>query len=480
MKRVFLLLIFVFAIAAFASTKDNIVNSDEVQGQIKLLEKWITENMNYYHIPGMVVGVVYDQDLVWAQPFGVADLKSGEAMHSGHLFRIASISKTFTSIAIMQLRDAGQLRLDDPVKKYLKWFDIQNEYEHAPPVTLRQILTHTSGLPREAAFPYWTDHEFPTLEQIIETLPDQKMIYEPQTKWKYSNLAMALLGEIVAEVSGMPYENYIKRYILQPLQMKSTRVQLSESDKEKLATGYLRHRPGHEREVAPFTDSKGITAAANLTSGVDDLAKYIALQFRYENTQNDPVLRGSTLREMHRVHWLRPGWSSGWGLGFSISKSGDHVFVGHGGWVAGYRSQILFVPEEKIGVIVLINTEDFSPYKIAKKTFDLLADPISKATATEKEAPVFKAEWEKYVGKYMDTSYWETDVIIKNEKLYLYGCSYPPSDDPENSLTQLFYIAPHTFRMSGENGNGEKVVFKMDGDRVKQIKIGENFVYPVE
>jgi len=454
-----------------------IKESSKVKSKISLLETWIEETMNYYHIPGIALGIVYDQELIYSKGFGLSDLKSNKPVSDKTLFRIASISKLFMSTAIMQLRDEGKLQLDEPIKKYLKWFQIKNSFQDGPEVTIRQILTHSSGLPREAAFPYWTDHIFPTREQIIKTLPYQEMIFEPETKWKYSNLGISLLGEIIAEVSGISYGNYVEEFILKPLSMKDTRIQLNEKDKDKLALGYLRYFPDKEREIAPFTDSKGITAAANLSSNVVDLAKFISFQFVDLNS----VLKRSTRREMHRVHWLRPSWESGWGLGFSISKTTDRVLVGHGGWVAGYRTQILFSPKEKVGIIVLMNTEDYSPFKIAKRVMNMVAPTILDAVLKEEKPIAYQPFWENYVGKYSDTSYWDTDVIIQNKRLYLYGYSLPPSEDPVSNLTELTYEGQsNTFRMPGEGGNGEKVVFEMENDKVKWIKIGENFVYPKE
>ncbi|MCK5738875.1 beta-lactamase family protein, partial [bacterium] len=200
----------------------------EAATQLTLLEKWVDETMRYYHIPGVSVGIVQDQELVWSKGFGLANIADAEPMRPAHLFRIASISKLFTSTAIMQLRDAGRVSLEDPIRKYLPWFEIQNEFEGTPEITIRHLLTHTSGLPREAAFPYWTDHVFPTTEQIKTTLPTQKMKYAPDTHFQYSNLGMALLGHVVATASGEAYAAYVENHIFKPLKMQDSQVLISE------------------------------------------------------------------------------------------------------------------------------------------------------------------------------------------------------------------------------------------------------------
>src|SRR3989442_8254857 len=202
---------------------------------------------------------------MWAKGFGYSDVDKKTPATPSTIYRMASVTKLLTATAMMQLRDHGQLGLDDPVAKYLPWFQIRNRYPDALPITIRHLLTHTSGLPRDAAFPYWMDNNFPTREQIMETLPNQEATFAPETKWKYSNLALSLAGEIVSVVSGEPYEHYVHTHILQPLGMQSSSIVLPEEHKSRLAVGYGRRIPDGNREVRPFMDCKGIAPAANLS-----------------------------------------------------------------------------------------------------------------------------------------------------------------------------------------------------------------------
>ncbi len=480
-KKIWIVLFFVQIYSSVWSQSTQISDHHKVAADIKLLETWIKAQMEYYGLPGLSVGIVYDQDLIWSKGFGYATVEKKVPATPQTVYRIASITKLFTCTAIMQLRDQNKLKLDDPIAKYLPWFKIKNRFPDAPAITIRQLMTHTSGLPREAAFPYWTDHEFPTIEKIIATLPKQETIYPSATKLKYSNLGIALLGQIIVKVSGEAYETYIKNHILKPLNMSNTSVNLTDEHKERLATGYGRRLPDGTRKIMPFIDAKGLTPAANMSSTVEDLAKFISLQFRDGALGNDQILKGSTLREMQRIHWLQPNWKNGWGLGFSISHRDDKSFVGHGGWVAGFRTQITFCPDEKIGVIVMTNTEDCSPSFFANHIYDLVAPTIKKAVAMLKKVVEFNPEWKRYVGKYSDPTDWEYEVMILNKELVLYGFDYPPEDNPTASIIQLTPEGEHTFRMTGENGNGELFVFEMGSDgKVKQIKMGENYIYPVK
>ncbi len=174
----------------------------DVASNIELLSAWIEAQMAHRAEPGLSIGIVHDQELVWAHGFGHADLENRVAATADTRYRIASVTKLFTATAILILRDAGTLQLDDPVDRHLPWFDIRQRYPDAPPMTVRHLLTHTAGLPREAAFPYWTDDSFPTRDQVREALARQETAYPTETRWKYSNLALALAGEIVAAASG--------------------------------------------------------------------------------------------------------------------------------------------------------------------------------------------------------------------------------------------------------------------------------------
>ncbi|MFH0778113.1 MAG: serine hydrolase domain-containing protein, partial [Candidatus Eisenbacteria bacterium] len=270
-----------FAAASFASeppagSKDStlsgarisLLENPDVSSNIKLLESWIEAQMVHRKIPGMSVGIVYDQELIYARGFGFSDVERKVPADPRTVYRIASITKTFTATAIMQLRDEGKLSLDDPVKKFLPWFRIKSRFADAPEVTIRHLLTHTSGLPRESAFPYWTDHKFPTREEMIEALQNQEAVFPPETRIKYSNLALAVAGEVVFAVSGTSYEEYVRKNILIPLGMKNTSVRLDEGQMGKLATPYSRLLPDGTHKVMHVTDSKGISPAANMSSNV--------------------------------------------------------------------------------------------------------------------------------------------------------------------------------------------------------------------
>ncbi len=471
--------LFVISSLSVLSQPASVIQDGKVASNIHILESWIRAQMDYHNLPGISIGIIYDQELIYAKGFGYSNLEDKTPATTQTLYRIASISKTFTATAIMQLRDEGKLRLDDPIEMFLPGFNIKNPFPDTQEITVFQLITHTSGLPRNAGFPYWTDRKFPTMKQILEALPEQEMIYPPGTQYKYSNLGIALLGEIVSVASGIPYEKYITENILKPLDMAGSSVFLTEKDKEKLTVPYSHRFPDGSRRIMPFTDAKGIAPAANITSNIEDMSKYISLQFQKGRKGGNQILDSHTLEDMQRIHWLNTSWVSGYGLGFRVWKQGNNTVVGHGGWVAGNRSQISFIPKEKIGVVVLTNADDASPAFFARKILELMMPVIKNAVSPE--VPVVKADsyWKKFVGIYTDPSWFDTEVMIYNNQLVMNSYSIPPEDTPDSEIKVLTPVGVNTFRMSGPNGNGELVVFEMDkNDKVIRIGVGENYIFP--
>ncbi len=476
MKKALSVMINALLLVSTVSAQVNISNHPEVIGNIRLLEAWIQSQMAYRGLPGMSVGIVYDHELIWTKGFGYADLAKKTPATPATIYRMASVTKTFTATAIMQLRDAGKVSLDDPVAKHLPWFTIKNPFADAPAITIRHLLTHTSGLPREAAYPYWTDNRFPSIEQIKETLPNQEAVFPPETQWKYSNLALGLVGEIVAKVSGEPYDVYVRKHVLEPLGMNHSTVLFPLEDPTGLAIPYGRRMPDGKREIRPEMDCKGISPAANLSSSVEDLARYVAFQMSDGKVDGKLILKASTLQEMHRIQWLQPDWKSGWGIGFAINRTDNRTIVGHGGALGGYRTQISFCPEEKIGVIVLTNADDGNPGFYVERILSLLAPAVKKVMAP---APVVKKadpDWDNFIGTYRDP-WGDMEIVIVNGELVMMD---PTADDPMESLLKLVPAGKNRFKIAAEKFNygeiGESVTFELGADgKAVRMKVGENY-----
>jgi CubicO group peptidase (beta-lactamase class C family) len=477
-RRIGILLTALAFLAAALPASAGLAEKPGVADAIALLDLWIEEQRAYRELPGLAVGVVVDQELIWARGYGVRDLETGEPVTPETVFRLGSITKLFTSVAVMQLRDRGLLRLDDPVVRHLPWFSVQSDFQGEPEITVRHLLTHTAGLTREAAFPYWTTHEFPSREEIAAALPEQSAVFPPATTYKYSNLGMALLGEIVAAVSGEPWADYVGKHVLGPLGMTSSSGAPGDELFSGMTTAYLRRRADGSRAVAAYYETRGLAPAANLVSTVEDLARFAALQLRDGATaEGAQILRASTVREMHRPHWVDADWEGGRGLGFAVSRRGGKTLVGHGGWVAGHRSHLLVSPGEKLAVLVMTNADDGSPTFFSYRIYDALAPAVAAATAPPPVVKQADPAWQRFVGVYADPWGWEYRVMVLDGQLVIYEHAYPPEDEPDGGLTRLEPAGDNRFRMD----DGEHVVFELDADgKVERVRRRYDYIYPVE
>ena len=456
MKRILLCLS--FGLSAIISKGQQSVPGDLAQA-IRFADIWLEAQREYDHLPGISVGIVKDQQLIWSKAYGMADLSKNVPCEPNTIYSICSISKLFTSIAIMQLYDAGKLRLDDSVSMLLPGFNIKQQFPGSGPITVRSLLTHSSGLPRESDYPYWTgpDYPFPTQPLVVDKLGKQQTLYPAATYFQYSNLGMTLLGEIVAKVSGKPYDFYVEENILKPLRLSSTHPYLPANQwGGKFATGYGAIKRDGTRDVIPLFDARGIAAAAGYSSNVEDLAHFASWQFRLQKNGGKEILKASTLKEMQRVHWVDPDWKTHWGLGFSISQQDGKTTFGHGGSCPGYRTTLLIDPQEKLAFVVLINAGT-SPEKYANGIRNILL----MAKAKEKVSKADSLALESYAGRYNSQPFGSEGYIFPWQgKLAWIGL---PNERPTEGITYLKRIQGDTFRRVRDDETlGEEVIFEKD------------------
>jgi CubicO group peptidase (beta-lactamase class C family) len=449
----------------FAEEKEpqQIISHPEVQGALKIIDAWLDGFQVFESVPGLSVAIVLDQEVMYRESYGYANLEKKVKADANTLYSICSISKLFTSIGIMQLRDAGKLRLDDPLQKHLSWFDIQQVHKGSGPITIEGLLTHSSGLPRESDFPYWggPDFPFPTRQQMISKLDDQETLYPARQLFQYSNLGLALAGEIVSACSDQEYTAYVSEKILDPLEMNDTRPFFpKELHGKQMAIGYTGFDRSQEREpVKPF-NTRGISPAAGFTSSVNDLIKFVKWQFKLLSGGGHDVLDSNTLREMHRVHWVDPDWKTTWGLGFIVSRAEDKTVVGHDGACPGYRTSVQMIPKEKLAVIVLSNASDTKVDVITKGMFGIIGGALLKTDVPPKESP---PDFSIYEGNY-ELKPWGGEMAIRQwgDHLALIGL---PTDDPSEEITKLKHVADHEFvKLTKEDEPRESVVFQIGLD----------------
>ncbi len=450
-----------------------------VREAIHLLDVWIDAQVAYEQIPGASVAVVKDQALVWSEGYGLANREEGIPTTPQTIYSICSISKLFTSVALMRLRDEGRLRLTDPVSEHLTWFtELDQTFPEAGPVKVEGLLTHSSGLPRESAHPYWSapDFDFPAREEIIEELSTQEMLYPTYTYYQYSNLGLTLAGEIVAAVSGMPYDRYVRSSILDPLGLDDTTPEIpAELWGGRMAVGYSAVNRDGSREPMPMFQARGIAPAAGFASTVEDLAAFASWQFRVLSTHGDEVLDANTLREMQRVHWLDRDWDTARGLGFGVWRWGDENFTGHGGSCPGYRSHLALQTDDRVATVFAANALGVSPSLYTRRAYEIMAPALEAAGDEEAPADRDGPPLDPYLGTYANSFGGETAVLPWKGDLVM---AYLPTENPLGAMTELRHVVGHTFRRVRDDGAlGETVTFEVeDGRAVRFVRFSN--VYP--
>lgn len=443
----------------------------EVRGAVRLFEAWLDGQMAYRGLPGIAVGVVHDQQLVWARGFGFANVEQKVPVTPATKFRIASHSKLFTATAIMQLRDAGKLRLDDTVVQHLPWFTMQPVApdDDAPP-TLAELLSHHSGLPREATA-HWSTFQFPDAAGLRAAVQGRPTIFAPEVRWKYSNLAYALAGQIVEKLSGESFADYVQRHIFTPLGMKDSSV---DRDVPGLALGYGRRMPDGSREKLPFVDARALGAATGLTSTVEDLARFVSLQFRKGKVGGAQILSTGALREMHRVRVLENDWTRGYAIGFSVNREKDRVFIGHGGSYPGYKTHTLIQLDDKVGVIVLTNGDDSVPADLARELMATVGRAVAKAANPPEAKPEWDPKWSRFAGLYRNRN-GDMHVVELDRRLVIVN----PTATTIDSQSRLVPIGGDRFRLEAPTGGsavGEIVRFAEENGRVTRMFTGDSFI----
>ena len=316
----------------------------------------------------------------------MADMAAKRPMAARTKFRMASHSKLFTATAIMQLREQRKVRLDDPMVKYLPWFQVKAAAPEGPAITVEDLSTHASGLPRKAGS-HWSTLEFPTGAERKNLVPKRQAAFSPEV------LEILESGLFAGRDDRRSCEwrnvaDYVQKHIFNPLGMTASSVDKPVSG---LAVGYGRRMPDGSREVMPFVDARGMAATTGITSTVEDMAKFVSAQFL-----RGKILSTGSLREMHWVRMIESTWTNGYAIGFSVKREKDKIYVGHGGSYPGYLTQTYFMPESKVGVVVPTNAADANPGEIAMQLLASVGDAVAKDRAPKLKTVPWDPWWRRF------------------------------------------------------------------------------------
>jgi CubicO group peptidase (beta-lactamase class C family) len=347
----------------------------------RIFERYATDKK----IPGMVWGVVIDDQLAHVSATGVRDRSSGAAVATDTVFRIASMTKSFTALAVLRLRDQGKLSLEDPVAKWIPEFArMELPTRDSAPLKVRQLLSHSTGFPEDNP---WGDQQLAASDADVTKWLNLGIPFStpPDTRYEYSNYAFGLLGRVVTKAAGMPYDQYIQKEILEKLHMNATAFEFSTVPTEKRAIGYRLRPDGTYAEEAPLPQG-AFGSMGGLLTNAADLGKYVAFQLSAWPARDDaeagPVRR-SSVREMN--HLWRPGnltmrrvngkmqaTASGYGYGLRISSDCRfEQIVGHGGGLPGFGSYMLWLPDYGVGLFAMANLTYAGPAEAINQALDV-------------------------------------------------------------------------------------------------------------
>lgn len=351
----------------------------KIEAAFPAIEKQIQSEMQAQGLPGLVFGIVVDGELAYAKGFGVTDVASKRTPDADTVYRIGSISKSFTALALLSLRDDGALQLDDPLAKWIpEAARLVYPSRDARPITLRQLTNHTSGLPRMGSFEFETA---PSEDTVVTSLAKTSLESTPGTRWNYSNLGFGLLGIVVAHAAKAPFHDVVASRLWKPLGMTATVWDQADVPAGKLAPAFTPGPNGPAPKPA-LARLGAVDGAGGIYSSVRDMAKYVAFQlaaYPPRNADDTGPIKRATLREAHSTGvaaGLRPGpafAASTYGFGWAKMQSCrfDDV-VGHNGAIDSYHTNITFSPSRGIGMIVMTNFDRGSPDAILENALATL------------------------------------------------------------------------------------------------------------
>jgi CubicO group peptidase (beta-lactamase class C family) len=330
------------------------------------LESAVARVLNEQPVAGLAVGVIRGGALSWFHGHGVADIAAGTPVDEDTVFRIGSITKTMTAIAVLQLCEQGLVELDAPASDYLRTYRLVPAKASFRPATLRHLLTHTAGVravrtPADLFRPVmgWGVRDGRPVPALAGYYRGGLHIdVEPGTRWAYSNHGFATLGQIVEDVSGLPFGRYLGERIFGPLGMDSTDLTRSARVRDRLATGYQLRSRG----LVQVRDYENVPAGGgSVYSATRDMARYAAALLAGGAGQHGRVLRPETLARMFAPQYQPDPRIPGMGLGFFRDEIAGHRTVGHDGIWTGFHAALLLAPDDATGVVAFANTGPFSP-----------------------------------------------------------------------------------------------------------------------
>jgi N-acyl-D-aspartate/D-glutamate deacylase/CubicO group peptidase (beta-lactamase class C family)/D-alanyl-D-alanine dipeptidase len=348
--RSLLLLALAISVAKVTSAQTSIEPAERYAAVARNVSALVEHERAQKGIPAIAIALVDGQRVVWARGFGWADSSAHVAATAQTVFRVGSVSKLFTDVAIMKLVEHKRLDLDVPVQRYLPDFHPRNPF--GGEITIRELTSHRAGLTREPPVGNYFDDTSPSLAATIASLNSTTLVYKPGTHTKYSNAGIAVLGYVLEKTQRESFYPYLERAVLAPMGMTSSAFQPVPALQQRLAKAYMWTLDGRQFEAPTF--QLGMGPCGSMYSTVLDLSRFLGVLFAGGTTPDGKqVLAKSTLDSMWTPQFSAPGATAGFGIGFNIGRLDGRRTIGHGGAIYGFATTLLALPDDSLGVVVI-------------------------------------------------------------------------------------------------------------------------------
>jgi len=476
---------FILAVACTPTVKNQ---QDPSKEKIDL---FIKQMMDSYQIPGVAIGIVRNGETD-TRAYGLKDFRGEDLVQPNSIFHMASLSKPVTATAIMQLVEDGKINLDTPLVSYLPYFILEDSLYKQ--ITIRQILTHTSGIPDVKDYE-WDKPQFDeeAAERYVRSLTKEKLIAPPGELWRYSNMAFDILAAVIAEVSGVSFEKYVKEAILEPLEMTESDFLLANINPDLRTVGHRWNLGLEATAVYPYNRRHAPSSCLNST--IEEMCHWAIANM------NDGVYKGKRILDNTSYSLLfepqvQINDRRSMGLSWFIEDYNGIKTISHEGSDTGYRTKLIMLPEKSLAVVVAINSSSSSSNRIAFGVLDVLLGrepeqvktPISRtlgnriteegiAPAIEEYHQLKKAKKDQY-----DFSESQLNrlgyLLIRNEKITeaiavfkLNTEEFPESSNTYDSLAEAYMLGGQndlaiqfykkSIELNPENENGIKQLQKL-------------------
>jgi CubicO group peptidase (beta-lactamase class C family) len=480
-----------------------VLSAQDLDSKLKLIDEYATKAGQDWRVPGFAIAIVKDDKVVLAKGYGVRELGKSDAVDKDTLFAIASNSKAFTAASLATLVDENKLRWDDPVTKYIPWFQLYDPWVTRE-MTVRDLLSHRSGLATFGGDLLWYESSY-SRNEIIRRIRFLKPASSFRSRYGYQNIMFLTAGEIIPVITGKSWDDYVRERFFTPLGMTRTTT----SYKQLLATPNIatpHNEVNGQVHVIRYGNADNAGGAAAINSSVSDLAQWLRLQLGRGTYDGKKIFSAARSRDMWNPNTIVSGTSEQgekfnptvhfnlYGLGWGLNDYQGRKVVSHGGGLDGMVSRVAMMPEENLGLVILTNSETTLSTLLSAKIFDVFlgvpardwsAEYLARVKQGEEAGKVAVRKVEEsrvpntkpsvalanYAGTYSGALYGDATVTEENGKLVVRLMSSP------NFVGDLEHWHFDTFSIKWRSsivypfGRGF-VTFTLDGNgKVNEMKI---------